>query len=349
MEKERAGLSYREFGRIACFARALALAWNRSVPLQGERHAPHRECWFKCLAAVFCQWEATLVPRLPTSLCAPTPLSVLIFLSACVQVSPIAAEQDFGYQLTLAASEKMLLDPANPVTAMLAAWQLQGDLGMARSRPWLEITNTSQSAQLTRFELSIGDPAFHFADTLELVGPAGGSQSAALIQDGNVLQLDFSDFDPGETVRVQFVLRPDSSQVFQYPDFRTVHFDVNGDDPSDNATTLATFTDPGSGQEHSLTGQLDDFQVEGPIFIAPHVRRYRDMDHLHLFSMEDQGSGAADDGAADDGDGADDGEPPPVVPEPAGVTLLLLGIASLGLIAHWLQLHRTDAAGKEAA
>jgi len=233
-------------------------------------------------------------------------LCVCSFLS-----SQAAAEPEFfAFELSLSASEKRLLEPDNEVVAMLESWRMPGDLAMARNMPWIELRNTSLSAEISRFTLSIGDEAFRYASAMNIVAPSGSTASASVLDDGDLFELTFSDFDPGESVRFQFVIKPDDPAEFQFPDFRNVLFDAGGGDAADNALSTLVFIDPDTGAEFTLSEPLPDFAVSGPLVIAPALPLGIKMDKVDVFMFSGE-----------------------FIPEPPGFILSVLGFVSLLAIA----------------
>lgn len=191
--------------------------------------------------------------------------------------------------LRLSEKETKLEYSTNP------AWtpSIESDIGSNRnnyyrSMPTLELSNMggSDAADIVKFEMTIGDTRFHFEDT-DLGVPAvlgiytpGYELTSSISPDGNLLTVDIAKLgggglEPGETVHFRIDLGLDAgftgAQFYEFPDFRTVLFDMNGEqhygpDPAfppsaeDNAQVTVHFSD---GSASGPT-PLPDFVVSGP-------------------------------------------------------------------------------------
>lgn len=228
-----------------------------------------------------------------------------------------------SYQLRLAADEGLIQSPDDPLAAMMAAWQTQYDLQLARNKPFLLLINTSpvSDAELTRFTMTVGKAAYHF-DLADVVAVSSGADANIAITmpgqkavGGEVIELELSNFTQDAFVLFQIGLAPDADDVFPLSDFRTVLFDANGDDTSDNAVVAASFETSDGDNATTLSGPLEDFEVQGPVFVGPAFHAYETMDHVGVFTHRDEGDLLVD-------------RP---VPEPSALVELLLGLG--GLIA----------------
>jgi hypothetical protein len=98
--------------------------------------------------------------------------------------------------------------------------------------------------------------------------------------------LNLTNFDPGQSVRFRIDIDPDDPDGFPHPDFRRVLFDMNGNDPSDNAEVELQFS---NGITTARVDQrLPDFPVAGPIFSESNIRPYSAMEPVGVFEISDQ-------------------------------------------------------------
>jgi hypothetical protein len=143
--------------------------------------------------------------------------------------------------------------------------------------------------------LSIGDTAANF-DWVQMVlttkadpgDPDIGVHISLVdgLEDGlrsDQVQLEFTNFLPGAMVRFRVDLDADSPNSFPSPDFRTVLFDANGSDNSDNAEIQVTFD--GLPDPRTLTRKLDDYAVPEPTLLGPGFRSYLEMDTVRIFAV----------------------------------------------------------------
>lgn len=191
---------------------------------------------------------------------------------------------------------------------------LPGDLVNKQNNPWLKLTNDSKDATLDKFVMSVGDEAYHFSQFT--IGNHVGTfdVNVNIIDGGNNLELVFTNFNPGETIYVQFQLRPDDASFYQYPDFRSVLFDANGSSTADNSVLTAVFNDPVKHQADTLTGKLPDFAANSGSSLSTGCPKC---------TCFPTGGGTIDAYSYSQQDNLE----PPVVPEPSSWLLLLLGSA----------------------
>jgi len=234
--------------------------------------------------------------------------------------------------LRLSEKEHMLQHSTDP------GWtkSLESDFGRMRNNyfrnmPTLELTNTSDTAakEIVKFEMTIGDTRFHFQDTefgaaavLGMYTP-GYDLTSNISSDGNLLIVAIAKpggggLSPGETVHFRIDLGLDdgfsSAPFYEFPDFRTVLFDMNGQqhygpDPAfppsaeDNAQVTVHFSDGAT----SGPTPLADFAVTGPQkdYVNENFHRVFAADGVDLFAL----SGAAT-----------------VIPEPGAAGLAIVGL-----------------------
>lgn len=253
-------------------------------------------------------------------------LPAMLFASTSVARAEALTAQDIGYRLSISSSDDMLAEPGNMMVAKMAAWRSQHALLMARNEPYIQLENTSDSAEITKFVLSIGDTAANF-DWVRMVqstkadssDPDIGVQVSLVdgLEDGlrsDLVQLEFTNFLPGAIVRFRVDLDADSPNSFPSPDFRTVLFDANGSDNSDNAEIQVTFD--GLSDPRTLTRKLDDYAVPEPTLLGPGFRSYLEMDTVRIFAVS----------------GDLTLQP---VPEPGTLVLALAGVALLWSARRW--------------
>jgi len=237
------------------------------------------------------------------------------------------AEMNISYELRLAADGDLIQAPSDPLAAMMAAWQTQFDLQLARNMPLVLLTNTSQrtDVEITHFTMTVGKPAFHFkfanvvetstgvAATINVTTP--GSDMAG----GEVVDLELANLTQDAFVLFQIGLAPDAEDIFQVSDFREVLFDANGDETNDNAVVAASFAATGGtgvmapSSSMTLSGPIEDFEVHHPVFVGPAFHSYETMDPVNVFTHRDEGFLSAD-------------QP---VPEPSTLVELWLSVAGL--------------------
>lgn len=229
--------------------------------------------------------------------------AILFAVITCLafgMVGAARAAEDTGaplteYQFRFSICEKPeLLDyPDSSMVAHMAAWDSPNGLMMARNKPYIELENTSPTADLESFTMSIGDPDyfFDFVRSIESVGDIG--VTATLLSPdgvddgvgGGMIHLEFENFAPGAVVRFQTQLQPYSSDVFQFPDFRAVLFDLNGDNSEDNSLLSATFAEEG-GDPVVVEQYLEDYAMFAPTIVGFGYRPYGSMDHVEIFHSQ---------------------------------------------------------------
>jgi hypothetical protein len=180
--------------------------------------------------------------------------------------------------------------------------------------------------------MSIGDDQFHFGNTFfgtfAQLGKdtPGFSLNSTTENDGNTLVVNFGNggIAPGQTVNFLFDIDVDTEfagSFYKFPDYRTVLFDMNGDnlyqnagivndpDDDDNAEVWLTFTQTGMPSVTTEKSPFPDPTVaDGSArFVNQNMARYGDTDPIRTFPLSGGG----------------------VIPEPTGVALALLGLASL--------------------
>lgn len=255
---------------------------------------------------------------------------VVIALVAVMVVVAVSSTSRAANSWTVSVSEKQmkLENPSDPMWDKWLMWDLGYQRMMDRNQPYIELLNNAESSSpITEFHLTIGDNRFNFGNVensspillgsttpgFSLTGSAANSGDELIVTIGNGGLL------PGQLVRFKINLDVDPAYAATYaasfgasqPDFRTVLFDMNGKNvydgttgksTSDNAQAFVTFT-PG-GQ--SSTAVFDDEDVADGQYYNNNLRQYRASDAVLIFQL----GGSAE------------------VPEPASVSLLLIGLAT---------------------
>ena len=198
--------------------------------------------------------------------------------------------------------------------------------------------------------MTIGDDQFHFGDTFfdtfAKLGKdtPGFSLSSTTENDGDTLVVNFLNggVAPGKTVNFLFDIDVDAEfagSFYKFPDYRTVLFDMNGDnyyqsagivndpDNDDNAKVSLTFTMAGMPNVTTVPTPFPDPNVlDGSArYVNANIARYGDSDPIRDFPL---GGGGA-------------------IPEPTSVALGLLGL--IGMAPMWTRYRRIATARRTAA
>ena len=246
----------------------------------------------------------------------------LALLTLLVWSSMARAEKEqFAYELGLSGSQSLMSG-----SGFSGSSSLPGDMAGFRNNPWLQLTNTSKDASLNRFVMSIGDEDFNYS-SFQIGSQVGTFDiDVNIIDGGNNLELVFADFNPAETVYVQFQLRPDDASANQFPDFRNVLFEANGTSTTNNAELTAEFSDAVANQDLTLNGQLPNYVIGAsdlPASCAICTCFSNSGSTMQVFNYSQ----------------ADSLDPIPPVPEPTSWVLMLLGAAVAGFLLRksWLK------------
>ena len=251
---------------------------------------------------------------------------VLILWHQAAQAATVSTGQILAsYTVKLSEKEAVLMDPDDPTVQKVAMWDHPYQRIADRNMPWIEITNEGQSTgEITQFLMTIGDTAFNFSDVHfgDPIMPSDHNPvdigiDASILQTGsdagNQLVLNFTGFDPGETVRFRVDIDPDDPDAFPHPDFRRVLFDMNGNDPTDNARVQLQFSNDATTIDTPAL-LLDDYAVNplAGIFVSfeqANIRPYSWMEPVEVFELGDQ----------------------TVIPEPSTWSIAVLAVAAVGL------------------
>ena len=226
---------------------------------------------------------------------------ILCFVAASAALVCFAANsrplfsQEVSYTLEASESESVVMAPTMH-NEMMAAWTTPTTLEMKRNRPFLLLTNTSASADLSSFTLNIGTPtgqhAGQDAETFDWarIVPAGtsaGVTTTSILPDtldehakGDSIVIDFggSGLLPGQSVLFQVDIDPKNPTSFPFADYRQVFFLINPpvlSDTTGNATTSATFTvhgklADGDDTRHAWANQADVRHTNYGMTVAAH-------------------------------------------------------------------------------
>lgn len=232
---------------------------------------------------------------------------LLAVLSLLTIVSDAAAQQR-SFEFRVSSSEMFLHDGDNEALMHIEAWDSPMMRAIKRSRPFIELRNTSTNgAELTEFRMTIGDELYSFGNSflgdyavLGTTTPNVNVSSVTALDGGNELLIQFGDggLDPNEVVRFQVDIDGDLPTQFIHPDYRTVFFDLNDDDDSDNSRLTVTF-DSGI----PLEGVQPDLPTGSP-WINQNLRPYAVMEKIESSGFEEI----------------------PVIPEPGTIALTLLAL-----------------------
>lgn len=227
----------------------------------------------------------------------------LVFASCqqAVQAATVSTDQILAnYTVRLSEKEAVLMNPNDSTVQKAAMWDHPYQRIADRNMPWIEVTNAGEStAQITQFLMTIGDTDFNFSDDhfgnpifASANNPAGIDLDGDIQSSGNQLVIDFTGFDPGETVRFRVDIDPDDPDAFPHPDFRRVLFDMNGSTVTDNAQIQLRYSH-GTSTFDTPPRFLEDYAVNplAGIFVSfeqASIRPYTWMEPVEVFEVSDR-------------------------------------------------------------
>jgi hypothetical protein len=258
--------------------------------------------------------------------------AAFIVAALAVALAPLSARAvitDTDWSLKISERELAFRPPSDAMAMKTLMWDLPANRRTARSLPTICLTNDSATASISQFKMTIGDEQFNFGNsffgTYAKLGKdtPGFTFTSSTEDNGNTLVVNFggSGVAPGQTVNFLFDIDPDAGLgLYAYPDYRTVLFDMNGDnyfqgagivnDPSseDNGTVQLTFIQSGMPAVTTVPVAFDDPNVlDGSArFVNGQTARYGESDPVRAFPLE---------GGA-------------IIPEPSSAVLCLFGLAA---------------------
>jgi hypothetical protein len=245
---------------------------------------------------------------------------------ALLAVPAAHAQAQSPFTLNISEKEMKLEHPTDMMWDKHLMWDLGFQRMNDRNMPYVELRNTG-TAPITELHLTIGDMRFNFTDEVLGVYAMLGSTtpgfqltSSTVGGDELVVMIGNGGLPVGDLVRFKIDLAvdpPNSAGIFEFPDFRTVLFDMNGIqvyDPgmpqhvssADNARAWVVF-DPPSGPNLPTTPvHFDDPTVTGQpaSFFNDNRRQWGENDPVRIFTLAGGG----------------------IIPEPSSV-ILLAGMA----------------------
>jgi PEP-CTERM motif len=255
-----------------------------------------------------------------------------IAATAIVAITGSVARAQNSWSLGISEKELKLENPTDMMWDKWLMWDIGFQRMVARNSPYIELSNAAGSTSaITEFHITIGDNRFNFGN-VEANSPVMlGSTTPGFALTGNtlngagdelVVSIGNGGLLPGDTVRFKIKLDVDPAYAATYaanfgsslPDFRTVLFDMNGNNvydgtqnvsSADNSQAFVIFTPGGKGS----TATFEDETVAAGQFFNNNLREYRAMDPVLIFNLE--GS---------------------QIPEPASVGLAMIGLAAVGLM-----------------
>ncbi len=166
--------------------------------------------------------------------------TLLTVFATLVASTSIARSESVGY--SLAISEGLVAPPQG-----MSLFQISQQLMVANDCPLVVLTNTSDSALITKFELTIGDTSYNF-DAVMFVIPNPNVQVTSFTPDmiqggvrGDELTVDFNGFSPGDQFGVRTDVDRDADNGLSFTNFRAAL--VGAADPANRAHVKVTFSD----------------------------------------------------------------------------------------------------------
>jgi len=245
---------------------------------------------------------------------------------ALLAITAADTQAQSTFTVNVSEKEQKLNHPTDMMWDKHLMWDLSFQRMNDRHLPYVELRNTG-TAPIVEYHMTIGDTRFNFANdvlgTYALLGSTTpGFQLTSSTIGGNelVVMIGNGGLPVGQLVRFKIDLGvdpPNSGGLFDFPDFRTVLFDMNGVQvydagmpvqvsTADNAQAWVVF-DPPSGANFATTPvRFADTTVPQPDanFFNSNPRQWGQNDTGRIFSWTGGG----------------------VIPEPSSI-LLLAGMA----------------------
>ncbi len=178
---------------------------------------------------------------------AGTAMLAVGFLAPAVQAGPV------NFELRISESAALVANPGNVQLSAQAANSTQHELLMARDMPYMQLMNTSPPGtdQIVRFSITVGDlfTNVHHYDWIKVVDASPGITWAIVMPDGDnggvrtdAIDVLFTGFTTGKFFRFQTDIDNDVGNTDMFTDYRTVLFDMNGSNATDNAWSRCNFS-----------------------------------------------------------------------------------------------------------
>jgi hypothetical protein len=219
-----------------------------------------------------------------------------------------------SYSMMFAENLAVLRNPTNSNLQTLAATNTQHGLMLARTSPFIELKNTSDTSPITSLSMTVGNTARNF-DWAKMVEASPGVTFSLQSPDAlyglaqsDLLIINFTNFDPGDFVRFRVGLSPDAVGANPIVDYRTTFFTLNGTDTTNNSIVSVTYQTANGPM--TATNVMPNYTIDGHSPTSMTFPCNFGQDTVTPFGMN--GSG---------------GDVP--VPEPAGVGLAALGLAGM--------------------
>lgn len=189
------------------------------------------------------------MPRGLLQLVTVTNVAALLALGA---LSPSAQAGPVNFELRISESAELTANPGNVQLSAQAANATQHELLAARDMPYIQLMNTSPPGtdQIVRFSITVGDlfNNQHHFDWLKVVDFSPGITWAIVMPDGDnggvrsdAIDVFFTGFTPGKIIRFQTDIDNDIGNTDMFTDYRTVLFDMNGNNATDNSLVTVQF------------------------------------------------------------------------------------------------------------
>lgn len=178
---------------------------------------------------------------------------------ACFASPLSAAPVVTGFEVTMAEDANVVASPMDMTMMMMAAWQTEHTLMVERGKPYVQVTNTSTTANMTQFKLTIptGQTSLYSFDFAKMISTSPGVAwtldapltSTPMQGESDVVTFHFTGagLTPGEYFRFQSGIVPDTGNNTLFPDYRLIF--INYTNPRPDA------------QNSSLTGVFDNSTV----------------------------------------------------------------------------------------
>jgi hypothetical protein len=234
-------------------------------------------------------------------------LMLTAFAISAISFDAARAQTTSPFTVKISEKEMKLEHPTDMMWDKHLMWDLSFQRMNDRNMPYIELMNAAtNTAPITEFHMTIGDSRFNFANnmlgTFALLGSTTpGFQLTSSTVDGNelIVMIGNGGLQPGSLVRFKVDIAvdpPNPNGYFEFPDFRTVLFDMNGinvyDDTiqtssADNSQSWVVF-DPATGPNFSTVPvAFQDPVVPPPAssFFNDNPREWGENDPVRIFEL----------------------------------------------------------------